>query len=90
MKRIIALALICIMCFSFFSCANIIDWSLERHAIALSAEAKKTSYQDFKDENFTAFLEKIQDFSVRLTDKIAHEYGTGSRDPATGPSPEVH
>ena len=75
MKRIIALALICIMCFSFFSCANIIDWSLERHAIALSAEAKETSYQDFKDENFTAFLEKIQDFSVRLTDKIAHEYG---------------
>ena len=75
MKKLVALSLVIIMCFSLFSCGKIADLALERHAIALAAEKQETNYKDFHDEEYELFLEKIQRFSTKLTSEIAKKYG---------------
>ena len=75
MKKLVALSLVIVMCFSLFSCGKIADLVLERHAIALAAEKQETNYKDFHDEEYELFLEKIQRFSAKLTSGIAKKYG---------------
>ena len=75
MKKIIALLLVIAFCMSLFSCNAIIDWTLNQHAVALAAEKQATDYSDFKDENYKAFIGKIQDFSSRLTAELTEKHG---------------
>ena len=77
MKKLIALLLALVMGFSVCSCGKITDWYLDSHAIALAAEKKGTGYNDFKDEDYKAFLLKIQSFSAELTAEMSKKYGTG-------------
>lgn len=78
MKKLIALMLVIVTCFSLFSCAKITQWQLEKNAIALAAEKQETSYTDYTNEEYKAFLVKIQGFSARLTAKITEKYGQSS------------
>jgi serine protease inhibitor len=48
---------------------------LSKHAVALSAEKQEVNYNDFKDEGYKAFLEKIQSFSSKLTAELTKKYG---------------
>lgn len=76
MKRIISLALMLIMCMSIFSCGFITDLSLLDHTVSLADEAKSVKYTDYyKDEEYKAFLLKLESFSSRLTEKLCAEYG---------------
>lgn len=75
MKKLIALLLVIVMCFSLFSCEKIVNYALERHAVAFAAEKQETNYKDFQDEEYELFLEKIQRFSAKLTSEIAEKYG---------------
>ena len=75
MKKLIALMLVIATCFALFSCARITQWQLEKNAIALAAEKQETSYTDYTNEEYKAFLVKIQDFSARLTAKMTEKYG---------------
>lgn len=75
MKKLIALTLILCSFLALFSCSKITDWSLDRHAVALAASKEETSYNDFKDEDYKAFVVKVQNFSARLTAKMTEKYG---------------
>ena len=75
MKKLIALTLVIVTCFSIFSCARITQWQLDKNAIAFAAEKMKTDYKDFQDDDYEAFLLKIQNFSTQLTEKIAQKQG---------------
>lgn len=77
MKKTVALLLIVVLCVSVCSCTEIIDWELNRHAVALADEAIKVStYNDYyKDDGYRAFVDKITVFSAKLTDKLISKYG---------------
>ena len=75
MRKVIALLLTAVFCVSVISCAAINDFMLDRHAIAFAAEKQSTNYDDLKDKDFLAFLEKLQSFSARLTAQIGEGYG---------------
>ena len=75
MKKTIALLVLFAMCFSLFSCTAFVEKQLENNVLAFAGEKQETSYEDFRDESYLAFLEKIQKFSSRLTEKTAMEYG---------------
>ena len=77
MKKLIALLLSTVICMSVFSCTAITDWQLQQHAVALADEKMEVnSYTDhYKDDEYKAFLEKLQTFASRLTDKVTAKYG---------------
>ena len=71
MKKFVAFLLILIICIPLFSCTLLIN----RHALALAAEKQETSYTDFQDEEYKAFIAKIQAFSARLTAEMVNKHG---------------
>ena len=73
MKRIIAFLLLCALVVSSSSCSLLLD----THAVALAYEPKAVdSYHDYyKDEEYKAFIEKIELFSAKLTASVCAEYG---------------
>ena len=75
MKKLTAFWLMVALCLGICSCTAINDWQLNQHAIALAAEKQETDYKDFENEEYKAFLEKLQSFSANLTAKIVEKYG---------------
>ena len=91
MKKIIALLLVIVMCISVFACTAINDWKLKEHAVALADEKMEVnSYNDhYKDDEYQAFLEKLQAFAVRLTDKVTAKYGQSDNSGYDGRPPRT-
>lgn len=75
MKKVVALLITLVMCISVCSCGLFNSQILNQHAIALSAEKQEVNYNDFKDEGYKSFLEKIQSFSSKLTAELTKKYG---------------
>ncbi len=75
MKKTIALLIAFMMCFSICSCGKITERQLEKNAVALAATKQNTNYKDFQDEDYKAFLLKVQSFSSRLTSEMTEKYG---------------
>lgn len=75
MKKVVALLITLVMCISVCSCGLFNSQILNQHAIALSAEKQEVNYIDFQDEEYKAFLAKIQSFSARLTAEMTKKYG---------------
>ena len=66
MKRILALLLGLIMCFSFSSCAV----NPENYSLALAAKAMEVKYSDAKEESYEIFLDKLDAFAAKLTYEV--------------------
>lgn len=67
MKKFLSLFLLismCIsICFSFSACSV----NLEKYSVSLAKEKKETTYKDAQNEDYLAFLEKLDKFSSKLT-----------------------
>ena len=75
MKKLIALTLVIIICFSAFSCAKITQWQLDKNAIAFAAEKKELSLDVIKSDEYKTFLQKLEVFSTQLTAEMTQKYG---------------
>ena len=75
MKKLIALTLVIVTCFSLFSCARIIEWQLDKNAIAFAAEKKELTSEIRNSDEYKAFLQKLEVFSAQLTAEMTQKYG---------------
>lgn len=75
MKKLIALTLVIVTCFSLFSCARIIEWQLEKNAIAFAAEKKELTSEIRNSDEYKAFFQKFEVFSAQLTAEMTQKYG---------------
>lgn len=75
MKKLIALTLVIVTCFSLFSCARIIEWQLDKNAIAFAAEKKELTSEIRNSDEYKAFLQKLETFSAHLTAEMTQKYG---------------
>ena len=75
MKKLIALALVLIICLSLCSCGKITEWRLSKHALALASEKQEFTLEELRSEEYDAFIAKLQGFSARLTAEITQKYG---------------
>ena len=75
MKKLIALTLVIVTCFSIFSCAKITQWQLDKNAIAFAAEKTELSLDVIRSDEYKSFLQKLEAFSARLTAEMTQKYG---------------
>ena len=75
MKKLIALTLVIVTCFSLFSCAKVTQWQLEKNAIALAAEKRELPLEIRYSDEYKAFIQKLEAFSARLTAEMTQKYG---------------
>lgn len=75
MKKLIALTLVIVTCFSLFSCARIIEWQLDKNAIAFAAEKKELTSEIRNSDEYKAFFQKLEVFSAQLTAEMTQKYG---------------
>ena len=75
MKKLIALTLVIVTCFSLFSCAKVTQWQLDKNAIALAAEKRELSSEIRQSDEYKAFIQKLEAFSARLTAEMTQKYG---------------
>ena len=75
MKKLIALMLVIVTCFSLFSCAKITQWQLEKNAIVLAAEKRELTSEIRYSDEYKAFIQKLEAFSARLTAEMTQKYG---------------
>lgn len=66
MKRILALLLGLIMCFSFSSCAV----NPENYSLALAAKAMEVKHSDSQQEGYEEFIDKLDAFAAKLTYEV--------------------
>ncbi len=72
MKKILALLLVVAMCVSFSSCMP----NLKRYSVQFADEKIDVSLADMRNEEYIAFLEKLEAFSSKLTASV---YGNLSK-----------
>ena len=66
MKRILALLLGLILCFSFSSCAV----NPENYSLALAAKAMEVKYSDAQQDGYEEFINKLDAFAAKLTYEV--------------------
>lgn len=76
-KRILCVALACVMCLLGCSCSIIRGAKLEANKLASAAEKMSVnSYEDYySDDDYRSFLSQIQKFSARLSASLVEKYG---------------
>ncbi len=66
MKKLISVIIILSMCVAFSSCGI----NPESYSLASAAEAMEIDYSDFRQEEYSEFLEKISGFAAKLTYEV--------------------
>ena len=72
MKKIISLILLLPLCFSLGSCAFLPEnvFGSKKTVLASSAQKVSVGFDDAKEENYVAFLDKLDSFAAKLTYEI--------------------
>lgn len=78
MKKALAFILLIALCLTLASCNGELDfifggYDYDGHAVALAAEKIELNYNDYKQEGYPEFLDKLSAFAAKLTYEICSD-----------------
>lgn len=82
MKKVLAFILLLAICLTLVSCNGELDFIFEGynyqgHSIALAAKKMELNYNDYKQEGYPEFIDKLDRFASRLTYEICADNDNG-------------
>lgn len=82
MKKVLAFILLLAICLTLVSCNGELDFIFEgynyqEHSIALAAKKMELNYNDYKQEGYPEFIDKLDRFASRLTYEICADNDNG-------------